>query len=269
MSIDLAVATAVMVEAAREAAACIAQKGRYPTATATATEKSRHGELVTVYDLEAESIIAKRLAQAFPGIGIVGEEGSQREIRRKETAFYIDPIDGTLNFFHGLAFAAVSIGLLVDGVPVAGVVLSPFLGEEFSAYRGGGAVRNGTPLFVSSRANISEALFATGWPYDKALTAATATTAARVCERSREVRILGSAALSTCYVASGVLDGFWETGLQPWDLVGGASIALEAGAVVSNGEGGAFSVHAGDVLVASPLIHGQLLDVVKEKNKRR
>jgi myo-inositol-1(or 4)-monophosphatase len=141
---------------------------------------------------------------------------------------------------------------------VAGVVLKLSTGDLFSAARGRGAFRNGVPIRASARSRTDEALVATGWPYDRSRAGVVLAQMRAVIARCQEIRVIGSAALAMCYVGAGVLDGFWETGLEAWDLAAGAVVALEAGAAVTRLDGGPFALADGAVLATNGPLHADM-----------
>ena len=173
----------------------------------------------------------------FPGHQIVSEEvglvpGSAAD------QWYVDPLDGTVNYAHGIPIFSVSIAYARDGVVTLGVVYDPMQDELFAAERGQGAWCNGRRLQVSQVTDFQHSLLVTGFPYDAWTTQHdNLENFGRFARITQGVRRLGSAALDLCYVAAGRFDGYWELSLNPWDLAAGALIALEAGAVVTNLDG--------------------------------
>lgn len=210
------------------------------------SEKSGKSDLVTEADLAAQEKITEELARLYPDIPVIGEEGKQE--RGEGPYFLVDPLDGTLNFFHGIPYFSVSIALMEDEKPIAGVVHAPGLGETFYAVKGEGAYFNNEKLSLSSRVQISGAIAVTGWPYDQRLIKWTEKAISLVQSKVQEVRIMGSAALEMCYVAAGFIDVYWEVGLYPWDLAAGAIILKESGGVVTDVDGASFELSSGRVL---------------------
>jgi myo-inositol-1(or 4)-monophosphatase len=223
-------------------------------------EKSSPGDLVSNVDLEVEERVIGILAREFPGIAVVSEEREDPGV--KTEAFYLDPLDGTLNFIHGLLPFAVSLGYWSDGAPIAAVVHNPLAGEVFTALRGQGARRNGKSIAPSSVGELRNSLVAAGWPYDRAECSRLLAQMDRVYLASQELRTIGCASLALCQVAAGVFDGYWEWGLKPWDLAAGVLIVSEAGGRVSSLTGGAFRLENGDIAASNGRIHGELLDRV-------
>lgn len=204
--------------------------------------KSSRIDIVTAADTAAEAYIAAELLRRFPDHHLVGEEGGGQgaPVATAPYHWYVDPIDGTVNFASKLPHFCTSIALATpDRQPLVAVVLDPTRDELFTAIRGGGARLNGDPLQVSATAGLIDAVVSTGFPYDKHsnpdnnLREWTA-----FLKRIRGERRLGSAALDLCYVAAGRLDGYWEKDLKPWDVMAGMLIAREAGGQVTDYRGG-------------------------------
>jgi myo-inositol-1(or 4)-monophosphatase len=214
-------------------------------------------DLVTEYDKRAEAVVIEQLCREFPAHAIVGEEGSRVGPADSKCVWYVDPLDGTMNFAHGMPFFAVSLGLVVDGEPVVGVVHAPALGWTFAAMVGHGATRNGAPIHVSQVASLPEGLFATGFPYVAGEPNANLAEFSAFIHNSHGVRRVGSAALDLAFVAAGWLEGYWESNLQPWDLAGGAALILAAGGQVSDMDGGAFDARTGRILATNGVVHEQ------------
>ncbi|PMQ01953.1 MAG: inositol monophosphatase [Dictyoglomus sp. NZ13-RE01] len=224
-------------------------------------QKTISYDLVTNADRESQELIISSLSSKFPHIPILGEEGM--EIKKYERAFFVDPLDGTLNFVHGISMFCVSIGYWEDGNPKVGVVYAPILGELFFAKEGEGAYLNGKRIHTSSPKSLKDALLVTGWPYDKEKLKKAIKTANKILDFT-EFRAFGSAALELCYVAMGIFDGYWEYGLYPWDLAAGVLIAKEGGAIVRKPDGEEFDLFEGEVLAISPHIYDEFLRVIKE-----
>lgn len=200
------------------------------------TEKTKN-DLVSQADKESEAAIRAVLEQAFPQYGWLGEESGAAgdEARR----WIVDPLDGTLNFIQGFPHWCVSVALWDAEGPAAGVVWDPLKGDCFSATRGGGAQWNGRPMAVSAQPGLDGAFLATGFAYQLGdRYPRWRDTLDRVFPRAKAIRRAGSAALDLAHTAAGIFDGFWEMGLQPWDLGAGALLVLEAGGLLSDWEGG-------------------------------
>lgn len=217
--------------------------------------KSNAKDLVTEWDVRSEETIRGVLAES--GIPVLGEE--QGGARDAAARWIVDPIDGTVNFTHGLPLWCVSIALEQDGELTVGVVAAPLLDWWFEATRGGGAREgDGRALQVSTCDVLSRALLATGFPYD--VSGPTNNFAEwEHFQRAASCRRLGSAALDLCLVARGWFDGYWERNLGPWDVAAGALIVVEAGGVVTNTRGGQFDPHAGEAAASNGAIHQELI----------
>ena len=215
-------------------------------------------DLVTEADRASETVILDRLRREFPGDAIVSEESSP-ERRTKGRVWFVDPLDGTVNFAHGVPVFSVSIGLAVDGDPVAGVVHAPLLRETFSAARGEGVTLNGAPIHVSGQAELSRALLATGFPYRRnEVRENNLDNFQRMALASRGVRRFGSAAVDLAWVAAGRFDGFWELWLSPWDTCAGICLVREAGGVVTEIPEGGDVLYGGTLVAANAALRGIL-----------
>ncbi len=224
------------------------------------SRKSVSYDLVTSADRESQEKIISILADRFPQIPIVGEEGCG-EIQRYSQAFYVDPLDGTLNFVNKFPFFAVSLGYWKDAEPVAGVVYNPISKDLFYAQKGNGAFFNGKRMGASATTSVEGSLLVTGFPYKEEMLPKVVKDIESMAKFT-DLRVLGSTALELSYVAWGIIDGYWEYALSPWDLAGGVLIAQEAGAVVSAPDGGKFDLFKGDVLAAAPGIYQKLVEAI-------
>lgn len=211
-------------------------------------------DLVTAADRESEKLIVERLRASFPQHDLVAEEGSQH-LTGSGYRWYVDPLDGTTNFAHGLPVFAVSLGLEHDGRRVAGVVYNPAQDEMFTAEQGCGASLNGRPIQVSKTATLGECLWGTGFPTQARTGHPNILFFYAATLRSHGVRRLGSAALDLCYTACGRFDGFWEFGLKPWDMAAGSCILEIAGGETSQLDGGAFTMQSPTILGTNGRIH--------------
>ena len=221
-------------------------------------------DLVTQYDLQIELLLKEKLRDAFPGYTLIGEETTEA-IVHAEKAIYIDPIDGTTNFVHGIPFCAISIGLFEQGRPQAAVVYLPILDELFRAEAGHGAFLNGEPLRVGNADTLEKSLMATGFPYTKVERGAdfewVLKTMRALLPCTRDIRRLGSASVDLCYVARGTFEGFYETNLKPWDVAAGWLIVEEAGGRVSKEDGTPYTI--GDHIIVAT--NGRIHDALVEK----
>ena len=225
------------------------------------TGKTNPRDLVTEWDVRCEERIREVLEERMPGVPVLGEEGGAGAGSVTSARWLVDPIDGTVNFAHGLPIWSISIAFEDAGVLEAGVVGAPLLGWWFEATRGGGA-RDGTgaPLAVSGAAQLEQALLGTGFPYDRATNPLNNFAEWEALQRrAGACRRLGCASLDLCLVARGWLDGYWERHLKPWDVGAGIVIAREAGATVTDLRGGPVDLQEGQVVATNGAIHGELL----------
>jgi myo-inositol-1(or 4)-monophosphatase len=258
MDAEAAHFAAAAAKIAREAGACLlAHRGR------VGIEYKGEADLVTAADRDSERLITERLRELFPSHAMVAEEGGRTQAS-SGYCWYVDPLDGTTNFAHGLPIFAVSLGLERDGAMLAGVVYNPVLDEMFSATRGGGAQLNGAPIAVSRQAGLGESLLATGFPSRKRHQNPNIHFYQHFTLATHGMRRLGSAALDLCYTACGRFEGFWEFNLQPWDTAAGALIVREAGGQVSDMLGRPHQLRSPEVLASNGRIHAALLGAFAE-----
>ncbi len=219
-------------------------------------------DLVTDTDRDAEALIVDGLRADFPDHTIVAEESSTGR-PPEGPCWYVDPIDGTVNFVHGIPHCAVSIALIEEGRPSAAVVYDPCKEELFEAERGHGARLNGRAIGVSAAGRVADSLMVTGFPYDRREDADFYLSFFRTFMVSaRDLRRFGSAALDLAYVAAGRFDGFWEFKLQPWDTAAGWLIVEEAGGMVSDMDGAAFDPWLPRILATNGSIHRECLNII-------
>lgn len=229
-------------------------------------EHKGHAEIVTEYDLLVEQAIRRDLAQRTPKVAVVAEE--EGGIRRGDSTWYVDPIDGTTNYAHGHPFWAVSIGLVVRGVPVAGAVVAPSLGVSWQGWAGGEALRNGKPCRVSSTASLDNALLGTGFPYDRRTSDDNNFAQFIALKRlAIGIRRCGSAALDLCLVADGTHDAYWEMKLRPWDIAAGIAIVQAASGLVTDFDGAPADVERGEIAASNGVIHAELLRARREATR--
>jgi myo-inositol-1(or 4)-monophosphatase len=222
--------------------------------------KGNPRDLVTEWDLRSEALIRQLLGERTPGVPVIGEEAGGAATADR-VCWVVDPIDGTVNFAHGLPIWSISIAAVRAGAPIAGVVAAPLLGWRFTAARGRGARdEHGAPLAVSAIPRLDRALLSTGFPYDLA-TNPTNNFAEweQLQRRAGACRRLGSASLDLCLVARGWLDGYWERHLKIWDIAAGVLIVTEAGGTVTDTHGGPVDLDAGDVAATNGAIHEELI----------
>jgi myo-inositol-1(or 4)-monophosphatase len=218
-------------------------------------------DFVTEVDKAAENAIIDVLLQAYPGHGILAEEsGSERGARDSDYVWIIDPLDGTTNFIHGFPVYAVSIALAFKGQVQQAVVYDPTRNDLFFASKGRGAFRNDKRLRVSKRIRMNEALIGTGFPFRKGDNFKRYVKMFEaVMQNCAGLRRPGAAALDLCYVAAGYYDGFFETGLHPWDIAAGSLMITEAGGLIGNFTGEANFLYQREVVAGNPKIYGQLV----------
>jgi myo-inositol-1(or 4)-monophosphatase len=255
-------------EIAREAGARL----REFLAQGVETEYKGDVDLVTVADRTVEKLIRTRLGEVFPDHGIYGEEGT-RERLDQQYRWYVDPLDGTTNFAHGIPHFCVSMGLEQrapdlaadqDGKIVAGVIFNPMLDELFTAERGKGAWLNGRAINVSAVPDLGESLVATGFPSRKRHDNPNIHFYQEFTLRSHGVRRAGSAALDLAYVACGRFEAFWEFHLNPWDTSAGFLLVEEAGGRITDFAGGPFQLNSREVLASNGRIHEELIGFFKD-----
>jgi myo-inositol-1(or 4)-monophosphatase len=235
---------ALAVEVAREAADLVRDARRDDDVTVAAT-KSSPIDIVTQVDRDSEDLVRRRIREARPHDGFLGEEGHD-DAGSSGVRWIVDPIDGTVNFLYGLPQYAVSVAAERDGEVVAGIVLDVAKRVEYTAARtdgpgtSGGAVRSertGRAIAVRDVVPLELSLIGTGFHYTRELRTLQAQAAARLLPQIRDIRRLGSCALDLCHVAEGLLDGYLEEGVNPWDYAAGALVAQGAGATVELREG--------------------------------
>ena len=217
---------------------------------------------VTDADLASERLIVERLRARFPGVPIAAEEETH-ERGGDGPVFYVDPLDGTVNFSQALPFFAVSIALYEGRTPRLGVVHAPRLRETFAAAAGAGATLNGEPLAVSRKQRLIDAVLATGFAYRRnELPDDNVQHFVDTILKVRDLRRGGSAALDLAYVAAARLDGHWEPHLNAWDVAAGAALVLEAGGVVTDMAGGQDWLQGGSIIASGPALHPAIAAVV-------
>lgn len=226
-------------------------------------------DLVTDADRASEAVLLAFLRDGFPGADILAEESGASGAGAGGLRFYVDPLDGTTNYAHGVPHFAVNVGVSDARGLAAGATYDPLRDELFTAARGEGATLGTLRLRHSGRDELAGSLLVTGFPYDihehhdlpLRLFGA-------FVRKARAVRRFGSAALDLAYLACGRFDGFWELGLKPWDLAPGILIAREAGALVTDSTGGDAMLELGDVVAGPPPLHDQLLAVIATERAR-
>ena len=229
--------------------------------------KSTYIDLVTIADTESESYILNKIKAAYPHHHIIAEESDTVE-NDSDYRWVVDPLDGTTNFVHNLPIFAVSIGLQHKGETIAAVVHNPAVDKCFWAEKNGKAFLNGDPIHTTSTITLSNSLLVTGFPYshdepwEKSFDLFK-----QIYRKTQGVRRLGAAALDFCFVAMGRFDGFWEFGLQPWDVCAGALILGEAGGKVSDWDNSPMPFNGERVLATNGYIHDEMVEIITENIK--
>ena len=249
----------IAIKAARAAGAII-NRASLDIERLQVTAKS-HNDFVTEVDQAAEQAIIDIIREAYPGHGILAEEsGRTQGAKHSDFVWIIDPLDGTTNFIHGLPVYAVSIALAWRGQVQQAVVYDPTRNDLFYASRGKGAYLNDRRIRVSKRTRMLEALIGTGFPFRKG------DNFQRYMKMFEDVMVQcaglrrpGAASLDLCYVAAGYYDGFFETGLSPWDVAAGSLMITEAGGLVGNFTGEPDFLYQREIVAGTPRIYGQLV----------
>lgn len=219
-------------------------------------------DVVTEMDIKAEDMIMKTIKARFPEHGILTEESFEQK-SGSGYRWIIDPLDGTTNYSHGFPIFCVSIALEREGEIILGVVFNPMLNELFTAEKGKGAYLNSKRIRVSGISELTKSLLATGFPYDvRTSPDNNISHFANFAVRVQAIRRAGSAALDMCYVACGRFDGFWELKLKPWDTAAAMLIIKEAGGIVTDFKGSAFSLYSGETLASNGLVHDEMIEVL-------
>ncbi len=217
---------------------------------------------VTDADVASERLIVERIRARWPGHAICAEE-EVHDTALAGLTWYVDPLDGTVNFSQAHPFFAVSIACYDGARPVAAVVHAPRLRETFAAAAGAGATLNGQRLAVSCKTTLIESVLATGFAYRRReLADNNVGHFADMVLRVRGMRRCGSAALDLAYVAAGRLDGLWEPHLSPWDVAAGALLVREAGGTVTDMRGGDDWLHGRTAVACTPALHASILAVL-------
>jgi myo-inositol-1(or 4)-monophosphatase len=253
----------IMVKAARSASKII-NRAAHDLDHLTVTTK-RQSDFVTEVDRAAEAAIIDVLREAYPEYGILAEESGESAGQNagSEYLWIIDPLDGTTNYIHGFPQYAISIALTQKGQLMHTLVYDTVRNEMFTASKGGGAFLNERRIRVSKCLKLEEALLGTGFPYrvfehvDAYLGIFK-----ELMQKTSGIRRPGAASLDLAYVACGRLDGFWEFGLAPWDIAGGALLISEAGGLVGDLSGNERYMETGNVIAGTPKVFSQLLQVI-------
>ena len=255
-----------MIKAARKASRTL--KRDFGEIEHLQTSLKGPANFVTAADRHAEEILREELEHARPGYGFLGEEGGAREGSDKTHRWIVDPLDGTLNFLHGIPHFAISIGLEREGTMVAGVVYNPANDELFTAERGKGAFLNDQRLRVAARRRLADAVVACALPHPTRGDAALARSEHIVMqERVSGLRRSGAAARDLAWVAAGRHDGYWERSLSPWDMAAGIALVREAGGFITDLDGREDMLKTGGIIAGTDALHRELLRTLKEAGK--
>lgn len=235
--------------------------------------KSSRRDLVTKADVASEEVILRLVKTLFPGDGILAEESGTHHGGGPEGAtefsWCIDPIDGTVNYAHGLPLYGVSLGLLYRDEPAAGLIFLPALADTYRAVSGLGATKNGRPIHVSPSTELETSLIVTGFPYNRGeMLDQLSASIHEVLASAHCVRRTGAASVDLCWVAEGRFDGYYEWKLAPWDTSAGIVIVTEAGGRVTTIENGPYHITDGSIVATNGNIHDALLGTL-ERGLRR
>ena len=252
----------VLVEIVRKASLIITEQGVRSIARSRSSS-----DYTTFTDLKVENFIKDKLIKLSPKSLIIVEESFDPESVQdwKDSAFVLDPVDGTINFHHNCNSSAISLAFFEDGLPLYSVILDPFRNELFAAERGCGATMNGSKIKVSAVSSLRDALVGFGTtPYDKVRGLQMIKVAGMVYPYCQDIRRLGAAALDLAYVACGRLDSFFEMDLKSWDFYGGLLLLTEAGGKVSDWNGENIEgLGKRDILATNGLLHAEMLDRIQ------
>lgn len=249
-------------KAARSAAEIIRE---FASTESFNVELKAKNDLVTDADVASENQILKTLKEAFPGDSVLAEENHQLKNLPEGRVWIVDPIDGTTNFAHAFPIYCVSIAFWENRKPRVGLILEVVHDELFTAVEGEGAFRNGERIAVSKTEDPASSIIGTGFPYNNLNLINNYLKFLHVLmEKTHGVRRPGSAAWDLCNVACGRYEGFYEYGLQPWDVAAGILIIQEAGGVVSDWAGGENWLFGQRIIAGNKAIHGFLRDEIKK-----
>lgn len=227
------------------------------------SHKDKVNDLVTEVDQASELLITEIIRRDFKDHGVIGEEYGTHDIKARYK-WIIDPIDGTVNYAHGIPLCCISIGLMDGNEVIMGAVYNPMMNELFFAEKGKGAYLNDKKISVSTKSDFDRAFLVTGFPYHFPEGKNPLNAFHRIVTKGLPVRRLGSAALDLCWVACGRFDGFWEFNLNPWDIAAGYLIVEEAGGRVTDFKDRKYTVWDKETLATNGLIHEALRQEIIE-----
>lgn len=227
--------------------------------------KSGSADFVTEIDIKVQSIIVNRLSEILPESNIIAEESKSNDLSLAKYTWILDPVDGTTNLMYGFKYSAISLGLVVEGIPYAGIVYNPYLGELFSAEKGKGAYVNGQPIEITKSKTLADSLITFGTsPYDKEKADETFRVAKNVFLKCRDIRRTGTASLDICNVAAGRMDGFFEMELRPWDYAAASVILEEAGGKITDWQRNKLDyLSITSAIATNNYIHDELMEAIK------
>ncbi len=227
--------------------------------------KNGTANFVTEIDLKVQEVLFGKLINLLPDSNIIAEETADNTFALGKYTWILDPVDGTTNLMYGYKCSAIALGLVVEGVPYAGIVYNPFLDEMFTAQKGKGAFINSKRIGVTANGSLSSSLLAFGTsPYDRGKADETFRVTKNVFGKCRDIRRSGSAALDICNVAAGRTDGYFEMELQPWDYAGASIILNEAGGRITDWQGKDLTyISKSPAIATNGLIHKELIEAVK------
>ena len=251
----------IAVQAAYNAGSIIQQDSR--NLERIKVDRKGHNDFVTEVDKKAEQIIIQTILKAFPNHNIMSEEDGSID-NNSDTTWIIDPIDGTTNYIHGHPQYCISIAVKQEDKITHGAIYDPNRNDIFTAETGKGAQLNGARIRVSRMANLADSLLATGFPtYDMSLLDRYMKIFREMLESTAGQRRAGSAALDLAYVAAGMVDGFWEFNLKPWDIAAGYLMVKEAGGLICDFEGGQNMLDSGNIIAANPKLISPILKIIQ------
>lgn len=216
-------------------------------------------QLVSFVDVESEKMLVEKLRKIRPDAGFITEENTAPDLSEHNAVWIIDPLDGTTNFLHGLQIFSISIALMENGIITAGVVYAPAMSEMFCAEKGRGAYLDNQPIQISYTPNLKSSLIATGFPYyEFQQTQSYLKLLGELMKNTHGLRRMGSAAIDLAYTACGRFDGFYETGLNAWDVAAGALLVEEAGGKVSDFYQKSNHLFGKQIVAANPSVYNEL-----------
>lgn len=231
----------------------------------TIEEKEGNNNLVTEADRKSEIAIISVIQNALPHHQILGEEYGE-QVNDSDYLWVVDPIDGTVNFAHGVPLCCVSIALVHLNQVILGGVYNPLMNELFLAEKDGGATLNGKSISVSQKNDFNKSFLVTGFSYHLGHSRIHPLKLFnKFINRGLPVRRLGSAALDLCWVACGRFDAFWEQNLNPWDIAAGYLIVEEAGGKITNFSGEPYSIYDKETVATNGILHNHLLNEIQEE----